>query len=52
MIEQHGGKNQSGVSLKTNYLLAGDEAGPSKLDKARKLNVKVIDEKDFLKLIS
>lgn len=52
IIEQHGGKNQSGVSSKTNYLLAGDEAGPSKLDKARKLNVKVIDEKDFLKLIS
>ena len=40
VIEQHGGKNQSGVSAKTNYLLAGDEAGPSKLDKAKKLGVK------------
>jgi DNA ligase (NAD+) len=51
VIEQHGGKNQSGVSAKTNYLLAGDEAGPSKLDKARKLKVAVIDEKEFLKMI-
>jgi len=52
VIEQHGGKNQSGVSVKTNYLLAGDEAGPSKLDKAKKLGVKTIDEKEFIKLIS
>lgn len=51
LIEQHGGKNQSGVSAKTDFLLAGDEAGPSKLDKATKLNVKVISENDFLKLI-
>jgi DNA ligase (NAD+) len=52
VIEQHGGKNQSGVSAKTNFLLAGDEAGPSKLDKAKKLGVKTIDEKEFIKLIS
>jgi DNA ligase (NAD+) len=52
VIEQNGGKNQSGVSAKTNYLLAGDEAGPSKLEKAKKLNVKIIDEKEFQKLIS
>jgi len=52
IIEQHGGKNQSGVSAKTNYLLAGDEAGPSKLDKAKKLKVEIISEKDFIKLIS
>ncbi len=51
MIEQHGGKNQSGVSAKTNFLLAGDEAGPSKLEKAEKLKVKIIGEEDFLKLI-
>ena len=51
VIEQHGGKNQSGVSAKTNYLLAGDEAGPSKLDKAKKLGIKTIGEKEFLKLI-
>jgi len=51
VIEQHGGKNQSGVSAKTNFLLAGDEAGPSKLDKAKKLNVKIIDEKEFEKML-
>jgi len=52
VIEQHGGKNQSGVSAKTNYLLAGDEAGPSKLDKAKKLKVAILSEKEFVKLIS
>lgn len=51
VIEQNGGKNQSGVSAKTNFLLAGDEAGPSKLEKAKKLNVKIIDEKEFQKMI-
>ena len=52
IIEQHGGKNQSSVSSKTNYLLAGDEAGPGKLEKAKKLKVAVISEKEFVKLIS
>ena len=51
-IEQHGGKSQGSVSAKTNYLLAGDEAGPSKLEKAKKLKVPVITEKEFIKLIS
>lgn len=51
VIEQHGGKNQSGVSAKTNFLLAGDEAGPSKLEKAKKLNVKIIDEGEFQKML-
>jgi len=51
LIEQHGGKNQSGVSAKTSYLLAGDEAGPSKLEKAKQLNVKTIGEKEFIKMI-
>lgn len=51
VIERHGGKNQSGVSAKTDYLLAGDEAGPSKLDKAKKLKVKIISEKDFESMI-
>ena len=37
------------MSKKTDYVLAGDEAG-SKLDKARKLGVKIIDEKEFLKM--
>jgi len=51
VIEQNGGKNQSGVSAKTNFLLAGDEAGPSKLEKAKKLNVKIIDEQEFARMI-
>ncbi len=52
IIEQHGGKNQNGVSAKTNFLLAGDEAGPSKLEKAKKLKIAVIDEKEFVKMIN
>lgn len=51
LIEQHGGKVQSGVSKKTTFLLAGDEAGPSKLEKARELNVKVLSEEEFKKMI-
>jgi DNA ligase (NAD+) len=51
MIEQHGGKNSSSVSGKTDYLLAGDNMGPAKLEKARKLDVKIINETDFLKLL-
>ena len=51
LIESHGGKIQSGVSSKTNYLLAGEESGPSKLEKAQKLKVAVISEADFEKMI-
>ena len=51
LIESHGGKIQSGVSSKTNYLLAGEESGPSKLEKAQKLNVAVIGEADFENMI-
>ncbi len=51
LIEQHGGKNQSGVSAKTSFLLAGEEAGPSKLEKAKKLKVKIIDESEFEKML-
>lgn len=52
MIEQHGGKNGSSVSKKTNYLLAGSDAGPSKTEKASEMGVKVISENEFLELIS
>jgi DNA ligase (NAD+) len=52
MIESHGGKVQSGVSSKTDFLLAGEESGPSKLQKANQLNVKVISENEFVKMIS
>ncbi len=51
LIEQHGGKNLSGISSRTSYMIAGEDSGPSKLDKARKLNVPVINEKDFLNMI-
>jgi DNA ligase (NAD+) len=49
-IRQAGGKPSSNVSKKTNFVLAGTEPG-SKLDKARKLGIKIIDEKEFLKMI-
>ena len=49
MIEQHGGKNSGSVSGKTDYILAGDNMGPAKLEKAAKLGVKIINETDFLK---
>ncbi len=51
MIERHGGKNSSSISRKTNYLLAGNNIGPSKQEKAQKTGVKIINEMDFLKLI-
>ncbi len=51
LIEQNGGKNGSSVSGKTDYILAGENMGPAKLQKAEKLGVKIIDEDDFLKMI-
>lgn len=51
IIESYGGKVSSSVSKKTDYVLAGEEAG-SKLEKAEKLNIKIIDESEFLKMIS
>ncbi len=51
-IEANGGKVLSGVSKKLDYLLAGGEAGPSKLEKAEKLGVKVISEEEFLSLLT
>ncbi len=50
-IEAHGGKILSGVSGKLEYLLAGENMGPSKLEKARKLGVKIISEQEFLEMI-
>ncbi|OAV66072.1 DNA ligase [Bacteroidales bacterium Barb6XT] len=52
MIEQHGGTNSSAVSGKTDYLLAGDNMGPAKSDKARKAGVKIIDENEFLNMLT
>lgn len=51
MIELHGGKNVSSISAKTDYLLAGDKMGPSKLEKAKSLNLKIISESDFLGML-
>ena len=51
LIEQHGGKNTSSVSAKTTYLLAGENMGPAKLEKATKLGIKIISETEFLQLI-
>lgn len=51
MIEMHGGKNTSSISKKTDYLVAGENMGPSKLSKAENLGVKIISEDEFLRLI-
>ena len=51
MIEQNGGKNTGSISAKTSYILAGDNMGPAKLQKAEKLGVKIINEDEFLDMI-
>ena len=51
MIEQNGGKNVGSISSKTSFILAGDNMGPSKLEKATKLGIHIISEEEFLKLI-
>lgn len=51
LIAKHGGNNQSAVSGNTTMLVAGDKIGPAKLDKARKLGVRIVSEEEFFKLI-
>lgn len=51
LIEAHGGKIASGVSAKTDCIVAGENMGPAKLEKAKALNIKIITEKEFLDLI-
>lgn len=51
IIEAHGGKNSSSISSKTSFILAGENMGPSKLEKAQKLSIKIINEEEFLDLI-
>ena len=51
LIERHGGKNVGSISGKTSFILAGDNMGPSKLEKAKKLGIPVIDEDSFLSMI-
>ncbi len=51
LIETNGGKNSGSISAKTNFVLAGANMGPAKLEKAEKLGVKILNEDDFLKMI-
>ena len=51
LIESNGGKMLSGISAKLSYLLAGDNMGPSKLEKAKKLNVPLISEADLFEML-
>ena len=52
MIERNGGKNVGSISKKTDFILAGENMGPAKLEKAQKLNIPILDEDTFLALIS
>ena len=51
MIEKYGGKNTGSISKNTSFLLAGENIGPSKLEKVKELNIPVITEDDFLDMI-
>ena len=51
IIEKNGGKNVGSISKKTSFILAGDNMGPAKLEKANKLGVPILTEDEFLKLI-
>lgn len=51
LIEQHGGKNVGSISGKTSFILAGDNMGPSKLQKAEKLGIQIVSEDKFLSMI-
>lgn len=52
MIEQHGGHNVGSISKKTDFVLAGENMGPAKLEKATKLGIPLLSEDDFLKMIA
>ena len=51
LIEKHGGKNVGSISKKTSFILKGDNMGPSKLEKAEKLGIRLVEENEFLKMI-
>ena len=51
IIEQNGGKNVSSISSKTSFILAGDNMGPTKLEKAQKLGIGIVTEEEFLKML-
>lgn len=52
LVEDHGGKNASSVSGKTSFILAGDNMGPQKLEKAKKLGIPIYSEDEFLEMIA
>ena len=52
LIEKHGGKNVSSISKKTTFVLAGENMGPSKKEKAEDLEVPMISEEEFINKIS
>ena len=52
MIEQHGGKNTSSISKNTSFVLAGENMGPQKLEKATRLGITIIDEQTFLNMLT
>ena len=52
LIEQHGGKNVGSISKSTDYVLAGENMGPAKLEKANALGIRIINEDEFLDMIS
>ena len=51
-IEDNGGKVGSSISAKTDFVVAGDNMGPAKLEKATKLGIEIISEEDFIKLLN
>ena len=51
IIEQNGGKNVGSISKNTSFILAGENMGPAKLEKAQKLGVRIVNEEEFLKMI-
>jgi len=51
LVEQHGGKNVSSISSKTDFVLAGENMGPAKLKKASDLGIPILSESDFIKMI-
>ena len=51
LIEQHGGKNVGSISAKTSFVLAGENMGPAKLEKAQKLGIRIMNEDEFLSLL-
>ena len=51
-IESNGGKNVGSISAKTDFLIAGENMGPAKLEKANKLNITILSENKFNEMIS